>query len=293
MMEHKLLKDLKRPFKVIGFTRIDETPIHRAVREALANCIVNADFNFLRGIVIKKDFDYIIVENPGSIITGKNQMLKGGISDPRNKIIMKMFNLIKIGEHAGSGVPDIFSVWKNEGFYPPTVEELYNPDRTILTLPFLKHSPKTGGMDEAATASELGSIAKTGGIDQACKASELGSSTKTGGIDQDATASELGSIAKTGGMDEAAAASEIGSIAKTSGIDALDKRQIEKTIVNKKKILAYIFENGMAKSGEIAQLLGLSEFRVRDILADLTKSGMIKPCGNGKARKYILAKKID
>jgi predicted HTH transcriptional regulator len=31
----------------------------------------------------------------------------------------KMFNLIGIGEHAGSGVPDIFDIWKNEGLKEP------------------------------------------------------------------------------------------------------------------------------------------------------------------------------
>jgi hypothetical protein len=42
-------------------------------------------------------------------------MLRGGISDPRNKAIMKILNLIAIGEHAGSGVPDIYSVWADKG----------------------------------------------------------------------------------------------------------------------------------------------------------------------------------
>lgn len=65
-------------------------------------------------------------------------MLKGCISEPRNKIIMKMFNLIRVGERAGSGVPDIFSVWDEEGWITPIVEEQFKPDRTILTLAFLK-----------------------------------------------------------------------------------------------------------------------------------------------------------
>lgn len=137
-MERKLLRDIKKPFKLEGITRIDETPVHKAIREALANCIANADFNFPRGIVILKDPDKITIENPGSIITGKPQMLKGGISEPRNKTIMKMFNLIRIGERAGSGVPDIFSVWDEEGWESPEVEEQFKPDRTILTLAFSK-----------------------------------------------------------------------------------------------------------------------------------------------------------
>ena len=66
------------------------------------------------------------------------QMIKGGVSEPRNKTIMKMFNLIRVGERAGSGVPDIFSIWNDEGWLPPIVEEQYQPDRTILTLAFKK-----------------------------------------------------------------------------------------------------------------------------------------------------------
>ena len=87
--------------------------------------------------MILKDQDSIIIENPGSIITGKAQMLKGGMSEPRNSTIMKMFNLIHVGERAGSGVPNIFSIWNDEGLIPPEVEELYQPDRTILRLSFV------------------------------------------------------------------------------------------------------------------------------------------------------------
>ena len=138
----KLAKDLKIPFKLDGITRVDDTPVHKALREALANCIVNTDFYFPRGIVIRKDADSIVMENPGSIRTGKAQMLKGGISDPRNKALMKMFNLIGIGERAGSGVPDIYSVWEQQGWKQPEVVEEYGPDRTILKLSFVKSMDK-------------------------------------------------------------------------------------------------------------------------------------------------------
>ena len=130
--------DLKIPFKLEGITRIDDTPVHKALREALANCLVNTDFYFPRGIVIRKDAESIVMENPGSIRTGKAQMLKGGISDPRNKVLMKMFNLIGIGERAGSGVPDIYSVWEQQGWKQPEVIEEYGPDRTILKLSLIK-----------------------------------------------------------------------------------------------------------------------------------------------------------
>ncbi len=85
-----------------------------------------------------KEEDKIVFENPGYIRLGKEQMRRGGKSDPRNKSLMKMFNLIDIGEHAGSGVPNIFNVWEDEGWEEPDIKESFDPDRTTLTLKFLK-----------------------------------------------------------------------------------------------------------------------------------------------------------
>ncbi len=77
-------------------------------------------------------------ENPGYIRLGKEQMRRGEKSDPRNKSLMKMFKLIDIGEHAGSGVPNIFNVWEDEGWEEPVIEEIFDPDRTSLILRFVK-----------------------------------------------------------------------------------------------------------------------------------------------------------
>ena len=134
----KLVLDLKKPFKLVNQVRVDETPMHDAVREALVNCLVNTDFYQPWNVIIEKYPDKITLANPGTIIAGKDQMLKGGISQPRNKGLFKMFNLIGYGEHAGSGVPDIFQAWKDAGLDAPIVEEMFgggNPDRTVLTLP--------------------------------------------------------------------------------------------------------------------------------------------------------------
>ena len=226
-MERKLFRDLKKPFMLEGITRVDETPVHKAIREALANCIANADFNFARGIVIIKNPETIIIENPGSIITGKAQMLKGGVSEPRNKSIIKMFNLIRIGERAGSGVPDIFSVWNDEGWIPPIVDELYKPDRTILTLAFSKK--------QAASGKNKRQAEKTN--DKRKKQAE-----------------------------------------KTSGNG--------KTADNKQAIIEFITQKGIAKTAEIADAVGLSQPRVRVLLAELISEGIIEPQGEGRARVY-------
>jgi predicted HTH transcriptional regulator len=150
---NKVQKDIKVPFALDGIVRVDDTPVHKAVREALVNCLVNADYYQPRGVVVKKDADTLIIENPGSIRTGKNQMLRGGISDPRNETILKMFNLIGYGERAGSGVPDIYSVWEKEGWEEPSIVEQYGPDRTVLTLSFKNKSSIKSGDKKVAIKS--------------------------------------------------------------------------------------------------------------------------------------------
>ena len=147
---NKIIKDIKVPFKLYGGDRIDDTPVHKAVREALANCLINADYYGVRGVVIKKESDKLILENPGYIRTGKNQMRIGGESDPRNKTLMKMFNLINIGERAGSGVPNIFNVWEDEGWKEPEIIEKFEPDRTVLVLSFIKKAAKKSGEKKVA-----------------------------------------------------------------------------------------------------------------------------------------------
>ena len=53
-----------------GF-RVDDTPVHRELREALVNCIINTDFYGKYGILIIKEENKIVFENPGYIRLGK------------------------------------------------------------------------------------------------------------------------------------------------------------------------------------------------------------------------------
>lgn len=40
----KLVKDIKGSFKLVEVVRVDGTHVHKGIRDALANCIVNTDF---------------------------------------------------------------------------------------------------------------------------------------------------------------------------------------------------------------------------------------------------------
>ena len=131
---NKLKQSLPLPFKISDGVRIDDTPLHEGIREALVNCLVNTDYYGSRGVVITLEMNQIIFSNPGYSRTGIQQMMRGGISDPRNRGMMKMFNLIDIGERAGSGIPRILNIWKDEEMMDPMIKEEFDPDRTNIIL---------------------------------------------------------------------------------------------------------------------------------------------------------------
>lgn len=139
---NKITQDIKVPFKLEGGDRIDDTPVHKALREALANCLINADYYGRQGLVIIKKKDIITLSNPGGFRIDVEAAKSGGVSDPRNSTLIKMFNLIDVGERAGSGIPNIFSVWKKQSWSAPVIHESFEPDRITLSLTIGKNGDK-------------------------------------------------------------------------------------------------------------------------------------------------------
>ena len=68
-----------------------------------------------------------------------------------------MFNLIDIGERAGSGIPNIFRVWREQGWEEPVIAESAEPDRTVLCLSLQKR----GGKKEAIKRDDKKETIKT------------------------------------------------------------------------------------------------------------------------------------
>ena len=130
----KLTEDIKRPFKLEGMFRVDDTPVHKAIREAFVNTLVNADYYGRQGIVIQKYADKFVFENPGSFRIPLKDAFDGGISDPRNATILKMFSMIDIGERAGRGIPGIVSVWEENFKSEPVYVQTSNPSRVKTVL---------------------------------------------------------------------------------------------------------------------------------------------------------------
>lgn len=140
---HRLAQDLKLPFKLgSDLFRQGETVVHEAIREALVNALIHADYQGDGGIVIEKYADRFEFSNPGSLLISLEQLFRGNISECRNKSIQKMFMMIGTAEKAGSGVDKIRRGWKSQYWRTPSVRESMQPDRVQWTLPMISLIPK-------------------------------------------------------------------------------------------------------------------------------------------------------
>ena len=116
-----------------------KTPVSQALREVLANCLVNADYHGCGGIVVSKGHQEITLSNPGSFRVSLDTAKNGGVSDPRNAAMARMFHLIDVGEYTGGGIPNLYRVWKTEGWPEPVFTESCSPARVSLTLYMTSH----------------------------------------------------------------------------------------------------------------------------------------------------------
>ena len=112
-----------------------------------------------------------------------------------------MFHLINIGKRAGSGIPNIYSVWKRQGWNEPQIIEEFEPERITLILSYKKSA-----------------------------------------INQN----------------------------------------------KKQKIIDYLKGHDIARTSELADMLGLQPSRTRDYITDLIKEGIVVSDGENKNKVYKL-----
>ena len=130
----KLTVDLKVPFQLQAGQRIDDTPVHEALREALVNTLIHADFSGRVSVLVVKRPDMFGFRNPGLMRVPPELAVIGGNSDCRNRRLQKMFQLVGYGDHAGSGLPKIYHNWAGQHWRRPVLYELREPEQTLMEL---------------------------------------------------------------------------------------------------------------------------------------------------------------
>ena len=135
----KMTFDLPRPFRMEGMQRVDDTPQHKAVREAFTNAIIHADLMMDAGILrIEKHDDKLCFRNPGLLRLPLEQIYEGGNSKARNPRIQNMLRMVGFGENIGSGFPQIIAAWKETKWGEPELKNKIELDEVELVLPLGK-----------------------------------------------------------------------------------------------------------------------------------------------------------
>jgi ATP-dependent DNA helicase RecG len=136
----KLVNDsaLKLPFSA---DRRGQSDAHEALKEALVNALIHAEHHGQGGIVVDRFKNRFEFSNPGTLLLSQEQLLEGGVSECRNKSLQLMFQLLGVGDKAGSGLDKIRRSWHAHLWQPPSLSERFRPDRVILTLPLISVMP--------------------------------------------------------------------------------------------------------------------------------------------------------
>lgn len=139
----KLTADLKIPFVLVGDQRQDDTLVHKALREALVNTLIHADYTERASVLVVKRPDMFGFRNPGLMRVSPEEAMEGGQSDCRNRTLQSMFRFIGLGESAGSGLSKIFDGWKSQHWRKPLLREKTSPsEQTLLELHTLSLVPE-------------------------------------------------------------------------------------------------------------------------------------------------------
>ena len=139
----RLVEGLNVPFKLDSESvRVGETHVHQALREALVNTLAHADHEAPQGIIVTKRPDAFVFRNAGRLRVPVDRLYEGGISDPRNPSLQKMFQMLGLGEKSGSGFPKILRAWREQHWLIPLVSEALDLEITTLTLPLASLIPE-------------------------------------------------------------------------------------------------------------------------------------------------------
>ena len=119
----RLTKELPRPFQMEGSERNDDTPQHKAVREAMTNAVIHADLMLDGVLKVEKYDDRFVFTNPGLLKIPVEQIYAGYETRARNQRIQNLFRMIGLGENLGSGFPLILSACNEKHWLEPELIE--------------------------------------------------------------------------------------------------------------------------------------------------------------------------
>ena len=283
---NRIAQSVKVPFALDGISRIDDTELHKALREALANTLINADYYGKTGVVIERNITSITMTNAGTFRIDLDEAINGGISDPRNSGLIKMFSLINIGERAGSGLPMIFKAWTGTDFAMPDITEKENPDRVCLILPVesLGEVGLTSAQCPNKNANE-GSDVLINELTVPDTEQAMPDTEQTVPDTRETVPDTRETVPDT--KETVPDTKETVPDTKETVPDT-EQAVPEESKEQKALILSYIKHNDIITAKIAATILNVKPRRARTILRDMQIEGIIKRVGAARSIKYVL-----
>ena len=276
---NRIAQSVKVPFALDGISRIDDTELHKALREALANTLINADYYGNTGVVIERNITSITMTNAGTFRIDLDEAINGGISDPRNSGLIKMFSLINIGERAGSGLPMIFKAWTGTDFAMPDITEKENPDRVCLILP-VESLGEVG-----LTSAQCPNKNANEGSDVLINELTVPDTKETVPDTKQAVPDTEQAVPDT---EQAVPDTEQAVPDTEQTVPDTEQAVPEESKEQKALILSYIKDNENITAKIAATILNVKPRRARTILRDMQIDGIIKRVGAARSIKYVL-----
>ncbi len=122
------------PFELEGMVRRSDSEALTAIREALVNTLLHADYRGSGGTTVVYDGRKVVFSNPGGMRIPLSKAKEGGISDPRNRTMMRMMLGIGLVEQMGSGVRSIFRAVGDGALLDASMSEEPDPLRTVTAI---------------------------------------------------------------------------------------------------------------------------------------------------------------
>lgn len=122
---------------VDGFNRVNDRskPDYIAIREALVNLFIHQDYTDQRiAGQVEITAEYARFTNAGYALVSTSELAEGGTSQSRNPLISRALKLIQFAELGGSGIREVYRVWRTTNRRPPVFVSDEKNNRFQFTL---------------------------------------------------------------------------------------------------------------------------------------------------------------
>lgn len=253
-------------------------------REGLVNALVHADYDGRRHVVVEQYDDRIVFANPGRLLVDRMTAERGGVSDPRNPALMKMFFLVGAARDAGAGIPLMFRTAREAGLADPVLSSDCAWDRTELRL-FLRSGRSTSSdvvsSDEAESTAIPQREEENERIEPPPRPVELPARFSYSvepfrSHESEASRYEVNKAAEPRSQLDEEVSDRVADI-----VDGLDSESAD--------VVRLIAAKHRIKRSEVQEELGVGSTKAKQLLASLVIQGVVRTEGNGRGTNYVLS----